>query len=307
LILLDFYFIFSLRFIFLIYFRSFTFPLRLGKLCPHHPAMHALSHARSLVWAALMSGLMTRMGEAAGVVYPGIFEVDALFPRNETYTPQTLMPIVFAVQNPSLAAPLEASITWDLWEGNNYSSPGSVAGGALDIYLGDYPSNETSLEYRIINTISYPEGFWTLYWNLQINNCSEFVNTTAQYTNVNGTTVFTVSKSGQTPDLVAATSPDMCVTADSYAFNVDPLGEDCAVFGSTTTANPCSATINPSAASSIYASATAAACEPGRQNPNVTCPTFPSKSSASSSNFDGQFLIAAASALLTMLATMIYL
>lgn len=88
--------------------------------------MRAYNHACFLAWAALMAGSMAVMGDDTGGANPGIFEVDLLFPQNETYTPQALMPIVFALQNPLLASPLGSGINWNLWEGNNLTSPGSV-------------------------------------------------------------------------------------------------------------------------------------------------------------------------------------
>jgi len=35
---------------------------------------------------------------ASAITSPGTFKVDLLFPRNSTYTPQALMPIVFALK-----------------------------------------------------------------------------------------------------------------------------------------------------------------------------------------------------------------
>lgn len=66
----------------------------------------------------------------------GIFEVDLLFPRNTTYAPQALMPVVWAMQNPHLAWPTQATIFWELWEGNNQTSPGSVSDGGLELSVG---------------------------------------------------------------------------------------------------------------------------------------------------------------------------
>ncbi|KAH8705985.1 hypothetical protein BGW36DRAFT_20912 [Talaromyces proteolyticus] len=267
--------------------------------------MRAFNHVCPLAWAALMVGLMTAMGDATATASPGIFEVDALFPRNETYTPQALMPIVFALQNPALASPLVASMSWELWEGNNYTSPGSVTDGGFEFATLDFSSNDPFLVTRIVNTLAYPDGFWTLSWSLEIYNCSQSEHSTQSIT-VSNATVFTISRSGRAPDLVAATSADMCGTADGYAFNVTSFGDTCGVLGSSPTTNSCAATIDPAAASSIYAAATASACSPlyRPQNPNITCPTSTSKSSASSADAAGRSRMAAASTLFTLLATL---
>lgn len=75
--------------------------------------MGASNHA-CFVLAALTASLMTAMGDkGASHTIAAPFEVDLLFPRNETYAPSWLMPIVFAVQNPPLTVPpLSASIEW---------------------------------------------------------------------------------------------------------------------------------------------------------------------------------------------------
>lgn len=208
----------------------------------------------------------------------GIFEVDLVFPRNATYAPQALMPIVWALQNPSMAPALASYITWDLWEGNNHSSPGSLDGGLIE-----FPEDASSerLISRFFNTIDYPDGYWTLTWSLEISNCSRYTGPSHNLTKT-GSTVFTISKSGQEPDLVAATSTGQCDGMEAYAFNVTSFGSACGHLGQTPTTNPCAVNISSSAASSLYAAATASACAPNTAvNPNVTCPTSTGTSSAS--------------------------
>ncbi|OOF94004.1 hypothetical protein ASPCADRAFT_209248 [Aspergillus carbonarius ITEM 5010] len=229
---------------------------------------------------------------------PGIFEVDLISPRNETYTPQTLLPIVFALQNPPLASTLEACITWNLWEGNNQTSPGSVTDGLLELPLLNLSSTEPLFVTRFMDTIPYPDGMWTFTWSLQIWNCSQYASQD-QLLSTNSTTVFTINQSGQAPDLVAATSSDMCGTMEASAFNVTANGGACGFLGPSPTTNPCAATVNPSAASSIMAAATAFACDPLERSiyPNVTCPPF----SVPSSKNAGQPRMAAASTWLMLL------
>ncbi|PYI02373.1 hypothetical protein BO78DRAFT_400579 [Aspergillus sclerotiicarbonarius CBS 121057] len=256
-----------------------------------------MNHARFLAWTALVANSIA-MGNATPVADSGIFEVDLISPRNETYTPQALMPIVFALQNPPLASTLEAAISWQLWEGNNRTSPGSVTDGLLELALLNLTSSEPLFVDRFVNTLAYPDGLWTFAWSLQIYNCSADERP-ARLISTNNTSIFTVSKSGQAPNLVAATSSDMCGTMEAYAFNVTSVGDACGVLGPSPTTNPCAATVNPAAASSISAAATAFACDPLQRsvNPNVTCPT----STGKSSNGAGQSPMAPASTLLTLL------
>ncbi|KAL7924301.1 hypothetical protein ACQKWADRAFT_286390 [Trichoderma austrokoningii] len=173
--------------------------------------MGTSSHVR-FAFAALMTSLMTAMSyKSASLTLPATFEVDLLFPRNETYAPSWLMPVVFAIQNPSLAVPLSASIQWNMWEGNNTRSPGSFGGASFDV-AGDVTTAISTpkspyLLSSAVNTISYPDSVWTLAWYVQYNICGSPTHSE------NFTTVFTVRKSGKAIDLEAATLSDICGAA----------------------------------------------------------------------------------------------
>ncbi|KAJ6095230.1 hypothetical protein N7486_005976 [Penicillium sp. IBT 16267x] len=228
---------------------------------------------------------------------PGIFEVDLVFPRNATYTPQALTPIVWALQNPKMAKPLTAYMTWSLWEGNNQSSPGSVVAGDLELSLMDVSSSEPLLVSKFVNTVAYPDGDWTLAWTLNLYNCSQD-DLPYHVITRSDSTVFTIGKSGQEPDLVAATSADECGTMEAYAFNVTSFVGICGYLGPNPTTNPCPVTINSTVSSSLYAAATAFACSPLSRNANVTtCPSLPS-----ASNPAGRSRMATAPVLLMLLA-----
>ncbi|KAF3063090.1 hypothetical protein CFAM422_010430 [Trichoderma lentiforme] len=264
--------------------------------------MGASSHVR-FAFAALLASLMTAMGaKSISPTLPATLEVDLLFPRNETYAPSWLMPVVFAVQNSSLAVPLGVSIQWRMWEGNNTGSPGSIGLGGFDV-AGDVTTARSTPKnpYLIsdaVNTISYPDGVWTLAWYVQYNGCNGL---TPQPTHSeNFTTVFTVSKSGKAIDLEAATSSDVCGTAQAQAFNITSPGE-CDDFGPSPTTNPCAATIDSAAASSLSAWArdTGAICS--SYSSNLTC-LDPRPPPGQPSAADPR--VAAASTLLTLLAAL---
>lgn len=61
--------------------------------------------------ALFLASLLGAVG-AGAITFPATVEVDLVFPRNDTYTPAALIPIVFAIQNAQLAASLDP---------NNYS------------------------------------------------------------------------------------------------------------------------------------------------------------------------------------------
>ncbi|RAK89175.1 hypothetical protein BO79DRAFT_217265 [Aspergillus costaricaensis CBS 115574] len=263
-------------------------------------------YLRFLTWAVLVVNSMIAMGDGTSDIYSSIFEVDLISPRNETYTPEALMPIVFALQNSPLASSLDAYITWDLLEGNNRSSPGSINGGLLELASSDLWSPGLHLVTRFVNTLPYPNGFWTFAWTLHIADCSQN-GSGPQDIKFHNDIVFTVSLSGEAPSLEAATSSGTCGIQNANALNVTATGEECGFLGPSPTTNPCAARIDASAASSIWAAATAFACSPLERsaNPNVTCPTPSSKS-----NGIGQYGMIAASTMLTlftMVTALIYL
>ncbi|PTB65179.1 hypothetical protein BBK36DRAFT_1142181 [Trichoderma citrinoviride] len=258
--------------------------------------MGIFSHVR-LAWVVLMTGLMTAMGDKPLVTFPAAFEIDLLFPHNATYAPSPLMPIVFAVQNPAVT-PIDATIKFDLWQGNNKRSPGWVGNVpitiGLDVATQSQKSNDPLLLSAPVNTIAYPDGVWTIAWSLEYDNCSTFFSLAHSETFY---TVFTVSKSGQAPDLEVATSAEVCGAANALAYNFTFYESLCDLLPTPTT-NPCAVTIDSAAASSLtaLARATGYVCSP---NSNLTCPTsFPAF---------GSPRVTASSTLLTLLAVLVAL
>lgn len=148
--------------------------------------------------------------------------------------------------------------------GNDKRSPGSARAGFGDVAsTNPAPSNPNLLSVAV-NTISYPEGVWTLAWYVQYDTCG------GPRRGENFTTVFTVSKSGKTVDLEAATSSDTCGTAEAQAFNItSPV--QCDTLDPSPTTNPCAATIDSAAASSISALARAIGAVCTSYSTNLTC------------------------------------
>lgn len=262
-----------------------------------------------LLQATLIAGWMT-----VATASSSVFEVDLIYPRNETYIPSPLMPMVFAVQNPDMADQLGAFIYWSLLEGGNSSAPGSVPGGLLELspmsllnvstdfdkLTLDIPSYPL-LVTRYLDTFSFPDGTWNFEWTLQVYNCTSGIDDHQNGLQVTNYITFNTSKSGKAPDLVAATSAGTCDTTEGFAFNAISLEDNCGVLEPTQTTNPCAVTIDSAAESSLMALATAQACSILQRpiNPNVTCP-----SATPSSNTAGQSRTAAASVLLMVLATL---
>ncbi|KAJ5159365.1 uncharacterized protein N7482_006369 [Penicillium canariense] len=222
--------------------------------------------------------LALSIGWSSAQNLPSIAEVDLLFPRNDTYAPTVLMPLVFGIQNPSAAVPLHLSLWWNLWqlEGGNMTGYGVIP-KAYYIPTGARQYYEYSSFYDL-TTI---EGTWLFQWHVDSVNCSQFpANNYSMGSYTQGKRIIFTTKNGaQAPDLVTATADDVCASAEGFTFNVtglekvsirspdNPDGKDsvttCAdvvPMSPTYRPNPCAAQLNATGASSISLALTTTAC-----------------------------------------------
>jgi hypothetical protein len=239
-----------------------------------------LVSARRLVVAGLVSlAPGSVVADDSKITYPATAEFDVVFPRNETYAPFSIVPIVFAIQNPEAAKDLALNIQWSL---------GKIGIGALDSGLIDLTwTNFTSDPYYVVTSTyltNVTEGAYNLLWELSAGNCSDGA-MEPSYASLNNVVTFTIQDGAQAPDLVAAVGADTCAAMPSRTFNVtgtlpiqaDPLSEDgrntCAVLGQPTpTADPCNLKLDSAEASSISATITASACAGAHPHLATGCP-----------------------------------
>ncbi|EAW24043.1 uncharacterized protein NFIA_036150 [Aspergillus fischeri NRRL 181] len=190
-------------------------------------------------------------------ITPGVTEVDLIFPRNESYSPSPVTPIIFAIQNPSLLSSLNPEITYYIEQQNVNTNVSVSSSGSIRLS-------------RINYTTSDP---YYLYWS-------------TGNLDIEGTFVGASSL-----DFVAATEDDACDKSQAQAVQVPDLLEvpptrtwgapSCAAtVGPSPTPNPCKVKIDSTAAASISAALASSACaNPVRTG--LSCPTPPSKSAAS--------------------------
>ncbi|KAF2160251.1 hypothetical protein M409DRAFT_60159 [Zasmidium cellare ATCC 36951] len=240
----------------------------------------------SLAYLALAATLASPLARAAAS--PGTFEIDLIFPKNDTYAPVQLMPVIFALKNPALASPLDVHIRWLFNQRGNINSPGSWSHD-IDLRHLNASTSDPYLSISSIPSLSGIEGAWALTWILTTGNCSGSEMGVTSFDNQDNVIIFTTRNTSQPPDLEAATSPATCDKSPGTAFNVTAIEEitipqnfdgqsSCAVLGaSPTTRDPCAVTINPSAASSMTAAISASACSASV----ITCPPSPSSSAKS--------------------------
>ncbi|KAI1778199.1 hypothetical protein F4818DRAFT_405165 [Hypoxylon cercidicola] len=243
-------------------------------------------------WLILAPVLPCWSAAQQSIAFPATVDVELIFPRNDTYAPTVLMPIVFAIRNAQLAAPLDLNFGWTVY---NMDDPhGPAIDGYLHLTNVDFSNtSDPYFAFRTTNEFNATEASWYLIWTLSSGNCSRsdasrgddgVASSISFYNRVNPVS-FTTRNGAQQPDLVP--SDDTCASPDSYfTFNVtgilgtpDPAKYDgrdtCAVLAPTNmTASPtaalCGAGIDASAASSISAAITATAC--AFPNPVVSCP-----------------------------------
>jgi hypothetical protein len=248
--------------------------------------------SNNAVW--LLLALLTCWSSAQ--TFPSIAEVDLLFPRNDTYAPTVLMPVVFAIQNTPVAGPLDLALEWHLYQ----LTDGNITGVANKVVTKSYLSASTSgpyYEYSSLYNLTTLESAWSLIWTISSENCTQFpTNDSSIPGYLQGNTVFFTTKNGaQATDLVAATADDVCASAESFTFNVTGFEKvsvgsgdsvtTCAVVASmspTSSPNPCAAQLDATGASSISVALTTSACS--LPSSLVSCPA----KSAGSIGIQGQ-------------------
>lgn len=96
-------------------------------------------------------------------------QFDLVFPRNETYAPTALMPVVFAFRNASAWIPLIPLLKWSI----RISPSGKfMDSGALDLAWG---INATADPYILAFSslaLSATDGNYSVVWDLIYGNCT---------------------------------------------------------------------------------------------------------------------------------------
>lgn len=221
----------------------------------------------------------------AGSDASGIVEVDLVFPRNETYAPAPIFPIIFGFQNPSIALFLNPIILVTVWDRGNMKN--SVLTMSYDLKGANFSSGDPHLAHSGFTRFN-KEGTWMLTWTVDWDSCTKDALESPSHSRpiVNNVTdnsvIFTTRGSSQEVDLVSSTNNKDCDETEGLTFNVtDTLnvpsrvdwsgGETCAVVAlSAPKPDPCRIKIDSAAASSIFAAATAQIC--AGTSPPISCP-----------------------------------
>ncbi|KAL4789113.1 hypothetical protein BDV19DRAFT_395354 [Aspergillus venezuelensis] len=142
-----------------------------------------------------------------------ILEVDLVFPQNKTYTPTEWFPVVFALQNPTLARYLDIQISYHMESLNNKNLTHS---SSHNLRAADFSSANPYLEYTHFDGFNAP-GRWRLGWELSWRSCDKegFKSESLTSQMLSNMTSFAVYFSIETADsvdvdLVSATSEESC-------------------------------------------------------------------------------------------------
>lgn len=231
---------------------------------------------------------------AAATTFPATVEVDLVFPRNDTYAPSALFPIVFAFQNAALAPSLDPGFDLELWDISSSSLTGYSP--ALDLTATNFSRSDPLYVYTFVTNLA--AAAYRLQWNFDASNCSD----QAGSVNVGGgfqnnSVAFTIQTGAQPPDLASTTAS--CVNTSHFAFNLTGMLDDgipaphdgrktCAVYSdvkSLVAGNPCAVHVGAAAASSISAALTATAC--AAMSPVVSCPSISAASGGRDTGLTG--------------------
>ncbi|GAQ09751.1 hypothetical protein ALT_7072 [Aspergillus lentulus] len=227
-------------------------------------------------------------------ITPGVTEVDLIFPRNESYSPSPVTPIVFTIQNPSLLSSLNPEISYYIEQQNVNTNESVSTSGSIQLSKINYTTSDPYFLYWSTGHLDI-EGTFVFAWELQMNNCSYSPQSDALTFGYFGSRrhelYFSTKNGTSSPDFVTATEDDTCDQSQAQAVQVPDLLEvpatrtwgapSCAAtVGPSPAPNPCKAKIDSTAAASISAALASSACA----NPirtGLSCPTPSSESAAS--------------------------
>ena len=238
------------------------------------------------IWAFLPTVLLWA-AQAGATTFPATVEVDLVFPRNDSYAPSALFPIIFAFQNAALAPSLDPGFDMTLWDSNGNTA--TVLPPSIDLKWTNFTSSEPTYVYTYVTSLNQTNGTspasYRLNWAFGAGNCSNEGGAQTIGGGFRDNTVeFTIQSGAQQPDFGAASSAS-CANMSHFAFNLTgtldvtrPDNYDgrntCAVFSDVNPlvdGNPCAAQVGSAAASSISVALTATAC--AVVSPIISCPS----------------------------------
>lgn len=237
--------------------------------------------------STLLPAALLWVSHVGADTFPATVEVDLIFPRNDTYAPSAIFPIVFAFQNAALVPSLDPRLDLLLWDSTGKELLTDQP--YLNLQSNNFSGHDPTYVYTYVVGLNTTDGAapasHALSWSLSSTNCSNDTGALVFGGGSRSTPVFfTIQSGAQHPDLVAgSTGSFSCADTSHFAFNLTgtldvgfPAAHDgrniCAVFSDAqpmVAGDPCSAQVNAETASSISAALTATAC--AATQPVISC------------------------------------
>jgi hypothetical protein len=239
--------------------------------------MHLLSQS---AWFTVAS--LAFLGPVVGA--GGVMEFDLAFPRNETYAPTGMMPVVFAFQNAEHSELVRPYIVYSIRNASDLTDV--IPAYRHELSWADSSSQEPYFAYK--SWALKAEGTFQVLWTVEWLGCYErdsedsdlpgFVDGLNSATR---TIEFSIKNGGPAVDLVAATANDktcaeefgVAINATGPTAELEP-GGTCVVLESlsaTLTPNPCQVRIDSAAAASISTAVKADLCASATPPADLDC------------------------------------
>ncbi|KFY29434.1 hypothetical protein V493_02374 [Pseudogymnoascus sp. VKM F-4281 (FW-2241)] len=230
--------------------------------------MHHL-FSRPLTGLVARCSLLLACAVATVHAASGNLEIDLLFPQNDTYAPQQIIPVAFAIQNSALAGFVKPKVNFVIYPYLNHTR--SYAYGYNVLTRANFSKSDPYMVYGGALDVLNTEGVWTLEWTTYVAMCPLIKGTQDYFWNYTMQRItFTTKNGAKMPDLTAATSPDSCANAHSLTCSITDTrdagdnfgnGRHCAILAEATPIpSPCAVKIDSAAAASVSARMSNRAC-----------------------------------------------
>jgi hypothetical protein len=231
-------------------------------------------HLKIFSSALLFAGVASAQN---AVPFPTNVEIDVIFPRNDTYSPVDVFPVVFAIQGATAAWDFGFHFDWDInyadgYANNGLVSSGYASGGAGLIDHERPPSDPFIVANKtVVFCNACGEHVFKLTWEFGFyTNCTQQGSTfeiESRRFNVRDSLYFTIKKGAKLPDI---TEPGSCPQLGSVLGLAGNSSSGCVHIGdSGIAANPCAIKVDQAFAASVTAGVGTTA--PGL--PSKTAPT----------------------------------
>lgn len=106
--------------------------------------------------------------------FPATVEVDLIFPRNDTYAPSAIFPVVFAFQNAALVPSLKPGLDLLLWDSTGRELFADQP--YVDLQSNNFSGHDPTYVYTHVVGLNTTDGgapaSHLLSWSLSSTNCS---------------------------------------------------------------------------------------------------------------------------------------